>query len=225
MKGRNIKNGHLNEEKYNSFQEYQQKYRSKKLNKYTKINKKNRENKVEITKYYKKCILIIVILFGVFVFFVTLYLYSFFYGSIPWLESGSWPIIPNQKEYSLQKMLKGSKSLNSIDKLNLISPFFNGTLLKTKIEKYGNPVFESPDENGNCKHTIVYDNTIPPGGWIIYSSCQRSLENPQGYSSIRALGYPAYGNSVKAHTPLEIDEWYHGFYTHIQVPIIVLDGR
>ncbi|KAH8741668.1 hypothetical protein FG386_003642 [Cryptosporidium ryanae] len=208
-----------------SIWKHQKKYINKKSNQYyVELNKKNRENKIEITRYYKKCTLIIVIISGIFVFFITLYLYSFLYGSVPWLESGTWPIIPNQREYSLQKILKSSKSLNSVDKLNLISPFFNGTLLRTKIVKYGNPSFESSDETGNCKHNIVYDNTIPPGGWVIYSSCQKSLENPQGYNSIRAIGYSAYGNSVNARTPQEVNEWYHGFYTHIQVPIVVLDA-
>lgn len=151
----------------------------------------------------------------------------------------TWSNSAIHKEYSIPKIIKKSKSISLIEKLNLISPFVNGTFLKTKLLRYGNPIFEFVEIEKSCKHYINYDITIPPGmsklfnsecilincsgGWIIYSSCSNSIELPRGYNSIRAIGYSPYGNNINVTSPLEIKEWYHGYYSHIQIPILITE--
>ncbi|KAJ1613625.1 signal peptide-containing protein [Cryptosporidium canis] len=171
-------------------------------------------------RYIRKCAFIIVLATSLFVVLVTVNLLTVLYGSVPWTEPNTWTNYP-LKEYSLPQMIKKLKPTSSIDQVKLTSPFLNGTFTKMNRMKYGYPIFEHEQMESNCKHLINYDVTIPPGGWIIYSSCHKSFEDPNGYNSIRAIGYTAYGKAQHNLAPVDVKEWYHAIHNHIRVPISV----
>lgn len=171
-----------------------------------------------------------------FALFISIYLFAFLYGNVPWMELSTWKSYP-YKEYSLPKMILKSKSSSSLNEVVLSSPFLNGTFTKVSHKRYDYPIYELNQVGNGCKHYINYDVTIPPGklhtflkdficysylgGWIIYSSCQKSYENPLGYNSIRAIGYPAYGKFRNVSIPVDVKDWYHAIHNHIRVPIKV----
>ncbi|KAK9171494.1 Uncharacterized protein cmbei_7002350 [Cryptosporidium meleagridis] len=179
-----------------------------------------KKKKIAKITYLRTCALITVLSISIFALFITIYLFTFLYGNVPWMELSTWKSYPN-KEYSLPKMILKSKSTSSLNELVFISPFLNGTFTKVSHKRYDYPIYELNQVENGCKHYINYDITIPPGGWIIYSSCQKSYENPLGYNSIRAIGYPAYGKFRNFSIPVDVKDWYHAIHNHIQVPIKV----
>lgn len=60
-------------------------------------------------------------------------------------------------------MIKRSRHVSSFDKIELTSPFLNGTFTKISRTKYDYPIFELNQVEKNCKHVVNYDITIPPG--------------------------------------------------------------
>ncbi|OII74108.1 uncharacterized protein cubi_02910 [Cryptosporidium ubiquitum] len=162
------------------------------------------------------------IVFATFFFalFIAIYSITILYGAVPWMELNTWKNYP-YKEYSLPQMIIKSKPTSFSNEIVLFSPFLNGTFNKISHTKYDYPIYEYNQMEKGCKHLINYDITIPPGGWIIYSSCQKSYENPKGYNSIRAIGYPAYGKALNVSIPVDVKDWYHAFHNHIKVPIKV----
>ncbi|KAF7459056.1 putative small protein, possible signal peptide [Cryptosporidium felis] len=126
------------------------------------------------------------------------------------MELDTWKGHPFQ-EYSLPEMIKKSKSISSINELIVLSPFLNGTFIKTGFLRYGKSVYEFNQFDKKCKHSINYDITIPP-------------ENPQGYNSIRVIGYSAFGKALNVSIPTQVENWFHAYHTHIRVPVSVTEN-
>ncbi|OII75802.1 hypothetical protein cand_030470 [Cryptosporidium andersoni] len=185
-----------------------------------RILNKSVNKRSHILRIFSLSIFISLLIYGI---FFSFNIYIYLYGSIPWKELEEWIISFTHVESILTNLVNSNNQWNKINGVNVNSPFINATFQKAGFTLYELPVFQYIQEDPYCIHSVNYDVTIPPGGWIIYSSCNPSSTLPNGFHSIRALGYLAYSNSINASLPSQIRAWYHSYYKHIQVPISITE--